>query len=94
MQYHGRATSVRFEAQFLATLSEFCSDIGQLPVSDGHYAVLPAYVERLLDEVREPAQRRATLNAMFDVIRSDGRLDREAALLWDARAWGTWVLKR
>ncbi len=78
------------ETKFLAALAEFCADIRRMPVSGGHYAVSHEYVERLLAEVSEPSQRRATLNLMFDVIRSDGRLDRhEAALLWNALdAWG------
>jgi hypothetical protein len=78
------------ETQFLATLTEFCADVRRMPVSGDHYAISPEYVERLLAEVSDPAQRRATLNLMFDVIRSDGRLDRhEAALLWNALdAWG------
>ena len=78
------------ETKFLAALAEFCADMRRMPVSGGHYAVSHEYVERLLAEVNEPSQRRATLNLMFDVIRSDGRLDRhEAALLWNALdAWG------
>ena len=78
------------ETKFLAALTEFCADIRRMPVSGDHYTVSHEYVERLLAEVSEPSQRRATLNLMFDVIRSDGRLDRhEAALLWNALdTWG------
>ena len=78
------------DTKFLAALVDFCADMRRMPSSGGHYAVSHEYVERLLAEVNEPSQRRATLNLMFDVIRSDGRLDRhEAALLWNALdAWG------
>ena len=78
------------ETQFMETLAEFCAEVRRMPVCGDHYAVSPEYVERLLVDVSDPAQRRATLNLMFDVIRSDGRLDRhEAALLWSALdAWG------
>jgi hypothetical protein len=78
------------ETQFMQTLAEFCAEVRRMPVCGDHYAVSPEYVERLLVDVSDPAQRRATLNLMFDVIRSDGRLDHhEAALLWRALdAWG------
>lgn len=78
------------ETQFIEALTEFCADVGRMPVRGDHYALSYDYVERLLIEVNDPAQRRATLNLMFDVIRCDGRLDRhEAALMWRALdAWG------
>jgi hypothetical protein len=78
------------DAQFFAALAELCADLRRMPVAGGCYAVSRQYVERLLAEVSEPEQRRATLNLMFDVIRSDGRLAAgEAALLWNALdAWG------
>ena len=78
------------EAQFFAALTELCADLGRMPVAGGHYAVSREYVEQLLSQVTESEQRRVTLNLMFDVIRSDGRLAAgEAALLWSALdSWG------
>lgn len=77
-------------AQFSQVLNDLCADVSRMPVTGESYSISPAYVEALLGKVTDSQLRRTTLNLMFDVIRSDGKLDRsEAALLWNALdSWG------
>lgn len=71
-------------------LNDFCVDVSHIPSSGGNYTIPRPQLDQLFDEIGDPSLRRKTLNLMFDVIRSDGKLDpSEAALLWNALdSWG------
>lgn len=78
------------KAEFFQVLNDFCADVSRMPATGGSYNVSPTYVEELLGKVTDPSLRRKTLNLMFDLIRSDGKLDpSEDTLLWNALdSWG------
>ncbi len=70
--------------EFLKVLNDFCADVSHMPAMGGNFTISREQIEKLLSEVSDPSLRRKTLNLMFDLIRSDGKLDQgEAALIWN-----------
>lgn len=74
---------------FFQVLYDFCADVSTTPNRGDSYLLAPGTLENMFAEVTEAAERKALLNVIFDVIRSDGRLALgEARLFWNAvDAW-------
>ncbi len=70
-------------SDFLAVLSDFCSDVaGQLPVRGGGYQLTQAALGGMLDEVSDRKTREKLLRHMHALIKSDGHLsEAEASLI-------------
>ncbi|QID16190.1 TerB family tellurite resistance protein [Nitrogeniibacter mangrovi] len=67
---------------FFTVLYELCADVGRMPALGGGYVLSRTQVQDLLDEITDPTLRERTLEIMYAVMRSDGRLDEgELALL-------------
>lgn len=60
----------------------------QLPMTTAGKS--PSMTDILLDDLKDPAQRKTALRLMMEVIRADGRLAKEESLLfWQAiERWG------
>lgn len=70
------------EGEFFEALYAFCADVERMPALGGGYAISRDQVNTLLEEITDPALRERTLDIMYQVMRSDGRLDGgELALL-------------
>jgi len=70
------------EGEFFDTLYEFCSDVERMPALGGGYVISRDQVHSLLEEITDSTLRERTLDIMYQVMRSDGRLDEgELALL-------------
>ena len=61
-------------AVFFEVMADFCTDLAGLPEGAGSYLLTPETVEGLLLEVRDPAERRALIGLIFDLVCSDGAL--------------------
>jgi len=75
--------------EFFQVLYDFCADVSTTPNREENYLITPEILTGLFAEITEPAEQKALLGLIFDVIRSDGRLARgEARLFWNAiDAW-------
>lgn len=70
------------ESEFFQVLYEFCADVERMPALGGGYVISRDQVQGLLDEITDTTLRERTLDIMYQVMRSDGRLDEgELALL-------------
>lgn len=74
---------------FLSVLFDFGADLSGLPKTGFDAAISPRVLQSLLAEISDDTQKLTMLRLIFDVIRSDGRLDpAEARLFWSALdAW-------
>lgn len=75
--------------EFFQVLYELCADLSATPSRDESYLVTPEILAGSFAEITEPAEQKALLGLILDVIRSDGRLALgEARLFWNAiDAW-------
>jgi hypothetical protein len=78
---------------FVAVLLDFCSDVARLPSNRGSYMLAPAVLDDLLDEVDDPAARKALMWHIAATICSDGRLAEGEEQLF-RQAIDAWQLRR